>query len=120
LLTEIAKEDVSIFVTIVDQSLIVKPPTVMEEIYRRAVSKTVYNLVERYPRVNICLDRRYTNERQRYELETRIRESIQDLPQKVVMIQQENSISRKELQAVDAVSWAFFKNMNGITRVFMN
>ena len=59
--------------------------------------------------MNICLDRRYTNERQRFELETRIRESIQDLPQKVVMIQQENSISRKELQAVDAVAWAFFQ-----------
>jgi hypothetical protein len=25
------------------------------------------------------------------------------------MIQQENSISRKELQAVDAVAWAFFQ-----------
>ena len=109
LLTEIAKEDVSIFATIVDQSVIVKPPAEMEDIYRRAVSKTVYKLVEQYPRVNICLDRRYTNERHRFELESKIRESIQDLPQKVVMIQQENSISRKELQAVDAVAWAFFQ-----------
>jgi transcriptional/translational regulatory protein YebC/TACO1 len=109
LLTEIAKEDVSIFATIVDQSVIVKPPAEMEDIYRRAVSKTVYKLVEQCPRVNICLDRRYTNERHRFELESKIRESIQDLPQKVVMIQQENSISRKELQAVDAVAWAFFQ-----------
>ncbi|GAP13551.1 hypothetical protein LARV_01306 [Longilinea arvoryzae] len=109
LLTEIAKENVSIFATIVDQSVIVKPPAEMEEIYRRAVSKTVYKLVEQCPRVNICLDRRYTNERHRFELESKIRESIQDLPQKVVMIQQENSISRKELQAVDAVAWAFFQ-----------
>ena len=109
LLTEIAKEDVSIFATIVDQSVIVKPPGEMEDIYRRAVSKTVYKLVEQCPRVNICLDRRYTNERHRFELESKIRESIQDLPQKVVMIQQENSISRKELQAVDAVAWAFFQ-----------
>lgn len=109
LLTEIAKEDISIFATIVDQSVIVKPPAEMEDIYRRAVSKTVYKLVEQYPRVNICLDRRYTNERHRFELESKIRESIQDLPQKVVMIQQENSISRKELQAVDAVAWAFFQ-----------
>lgn len=109
LLTEIAKEDVSIFATIVDQSVIIKPPEQMEDIYRRAVSKTVYKLVEQCPRVNICLDRRYTNERHRFELESKIRESIQDLPQKVVMIQQENSINRKELQAVDAVAWAFFQ-----------
>lgn len=109
LLTEIAKGDVSIFATIVDQSVIIKPPVEMEDIYRRAVSKTVYKLVEQCPRVNICLDRRYTNERHRFELESKIRESIQDLPQKVVMIQQENSVSRKELQAVDAVAWAFFQ-----------
>lgn len=109
LLTEIAKGDVSIFATIVDQSVIIKPPVEMEDIYRRAVSQTVYKLVEQCPRVNICLDRRYTNERHRFELESKIRESIQDLPQKVVMIQQENSVSRKELQAVDAVAWAFFQ-----------
>ncbi len=109
LLTEIVKEDIAIFATIVDQSAITKPPSEMEEIYRRAVSRTIYKLVERFPRVNIFLDRRYTNERHRYELESKIRESIQDLPQKVVMIHQENSINRKELQAADAVSWAFFQ-----------
>ncbi len=109
LLAEIVKEDVAIFATIVDQSLIVKPPIEMEDIYRRAVSKTVFKLVERCPRVNICLDRRYTNERHRFELESQIRESIQNLPQKVVLIRQENSTNRKELQAVDAVAWAFFQ-----------
>jgi len=109
LLEAIAKQDVSILTTIVDQSVIVKPPEEMEEIYRQAVAKTVYHLVERCPRVNICLDRRYTNERHRFELETQIRESIQDLPQKVVLIRQENSMSRKELQAVDAVAWALFQ-----------
>lgn len=120
LLTEIAKGDVSIFATIVDQSVIIKPPVEMEDIYRRAVSKTVYKLVEQCPRVNICLDRRYTNERHRFELESKIRESIQDLPQKVVMIQQENSISRKELQAVDAVAWAFFQKYERDNASFYN
>jgi len=109
LLEVIAKQDISIFATIVDQSVIVKPPEEIEEIYRQAVARTVYRLVERYPRVNICLDRRYTNERHRFELESQIRESIQDLPQKVVLIRQENSTSRKELQAVDAVAWALFQ-----------
>jgi hypothetical protein len=81
----------------------------MEVIYRQAVAKTVYKLVECYPRVNICLDRRYTNERHRFELESQIRESIQNLPQKVVLIRQENSTNRKELQAVDAIAWALFQ-----------
>lgn len=120
LLEVIAKEDISIFATIVDQSVIVKPPEEMEEIYRQAVARTVYRLVECYPRVNICLDRRYTNERHRFELESQIRESIQDLPQKVVLIRQENSTSRKELQAVDAVAWAIFQKYERDNAVFYN
>jgi len=109
LLEAIAREDVSILTTIVDQSVIIRPPPEMEEIYRQAVARTVYHLVERWPRIHICLDRRYTNERQRFALETEIREAIQDLPQKVVLIRQEDSINHKELQAVDAVAWAIFQ-----------
>ena len=109
LLEAIAREDVSILTTIVDQSVIIRPPPEMEEIYRQAVARTVYHLVKRWPRIHICLDRRYTNERQRFALEAEIREAIQDLPQKVVLIRQENSINRKELQAVDAVAWALFQ-----------
>lgn len=120
LLTEIAKEDILIFATIVDQSVIGKPPKEMEEIYRQAVSMTIYKLVEQYPRVNICLDRRYTNERQRFKLESQIRESIQDLPQKVVLIRQENSTSRKELQAADAVAWALFQKYERDNASFYN
>jgi hypothetical protein len=109
ILEAINKEDVYILTTIVDQSVIIKPPLEMEQIYRQAVAKTIYHLVERWPRINICLDRRYTNGRHRFALESEIRETIQDLPQKVVLIRQENSINRKELQAVDAVAWAVFQ-----------
>ena len=109
LLEAIAREDVSILTTIVDQSVIIRPPPEMEEIYRQAVARTVYHLVERWPRIHICLDRRYTNERKRFALEAEIREAIQDLPQKVVLIRQEDSINHKELQAVDAVAWAIFQ-----------
>jgi len=120
LLAAIARQDVSVYSTIVDQSVIVKPPDRLEEIYRRAVSNTVYHLVARYPRLNICLDRRYTNARHRFELETQIRETIQELPQKVVLIRQENSMSRKELQAVDAVAWAVFQKYERNNDVFYN
>ena len=80
-----------------------------EEVYRQAMARAVYRMVERFPAIGICLDRRYTNENLRYLLEKRIREDIQDLPQKMVLIRQENSSARKELQAVDAVAWAFFQ-----------
>jgi hypothetical protein len=108
-LKEIVKEDVTIMANIVNQKVIRKPPNEMEEIYRRTVSRTVYQLVECWPRINICLDRRYTNKHQRFFLEQHIRETIQNLPQKVVLIRQENSVNCKELQAADAIAWAFFQ-----------
>ena len=108
-LQEIVKQDVSILATIVNQNAIQTPPKKMEEIYRKTVARTIYRLVERWPRINVCLDQRYTNKHQRFDLEQRIRETIQDLPQKIVLIRQENSVNRKGLQAVDAVSWAFFQ-----------
>ena len=108
-LKEIVKKDVSILAAIVNQNVIETPPKAMEEIYRKTVARTIYRLVERWPRINVCLDQRYTNKHQRFALEERIRETIQDLPQKIVLIRQENSVNRKELQAVDAVSWAFFQ-----------
>jgi len=45
----------------------------------------------------------------RFLLEKRIRQVIEDLPQKIVLISQEESSSRKGLQAADAVAWAFFQ-----------
>ena len=77
-----------------------------------SVAHTIYRLVERWPRINVCLDQRYTNKQQRFTLEEQIREAIQDLPQKIVLVRQENSIHRKELQAVDAIAWAISKSMS--------
>jgi len=120
LLEEISKQNISIFSTIVNQQLILKPPKKMEDIYRKAVSNTIYQLVERFPRINIFLDQRYTNKHHRFELETTIRETIQDLPQKIVLIQQEDSLKRKELQAADAVAWALFQKYEHKNSSFYN
>lgn len=120
LLEEISKQNISIFSTIVNQQVIVKPPDKMEDIYRKAVSNTIYRLVESFPRINIFLDQRYTNKHHRFELETTIREAIQDLPQKIVLIQQEDSLKRKELQAADAVAWAFFQKYEHNNADFYN
>ncbi len=109
LLKEISKQNISIFSTIVDQRIIKIPPKKMEDIYRKSIAKTIYHLVEQYPQITVCLDRRYTNKSHRLELEIEIRKKIQDLPGKIVLIQQEDSVKRKELQAADAVAWAFFQ-----------
>jgi len=109
LLGELVKEDIQIVAVIVDQKAVVRPPRDGEEIYREAVSRAVHTLVERWPRIQICLDQRYTNDKLRFELEKRIREEIIDLPQKVVLIRQLNSQTQRGLQAADFIAWAFFQ-----------
>jgi hypothetical protein len=109
LLQAIAQEPVTIVAVIVDKRDIVRPPKDPEEIYRDAVTRAVRHAVARWPRIDVCLDKRYTAKRLRYELEKAIREGIVDLHQEVVIIRQEDSIACKELQATDYVAWAFFQ-----------
>jgi len=109
LLGELAKEDIEIVAVVVNQKVIGRPPKDGEEIYRKAVSRAVYHLVERWPRIQICLDQRYTNDQLRFELERRIREGIVDLPQKVVLVRQLSSQGQRGLQAADFIAWAFFQ-----------
>ena len=119
MLQTIAEQDVRVVAVIVDQKAISRPPKDSEEIYRWAVTRAVYHLVELFPRIEICLDRRYTNEKLRHALERHIREGIEDLHQKLVLIYQESSYMRKELQAADSVAWAFFqKYERGDTRFY--
>lgn len=109
LLQTLAKEEIAIIAVVINQSAILYPPKEAEISYRLAMTRAVYHLVKRFPRIEICLDKRYTSEHMRYLLEKGIREGIEGLPQKMVLIRQENSSSRKELQAVDAIAWAFFQ-----------
>lgn len=109
LLNEIAKQDVNIIAVIVDQTVIGQPPDNTEEIYKKAATLAIYRLVEKFPAVHISLDRRYTKVNLRDELEQYIREGIQNLQHTVVLIRQESSYIHKELQAVDAIAWAFFQ-----------
>ena len=109
LLQAIAQEPVAIVAVVVDKRAIVRPPGDPEDIYREAVTRAVRHAISRWPRIDICLDKRYTTKRLRYRLEKEIREGIADLHQEVVIIRQEDSISHKELQAVDYVAWAFFQ-----------
>jgi hypothetical protein len=110
LLQAIAQEPSAIVAVIVDKRDIVRPPEDPEDIYREAVTQAVRHAVARWPRIDVCLDKRYTTKRLRYGLEKVIREGIADLHQEVVIIRQEDSIACKELQATDYVAWAFFQN----------
>lgn len=109
LLSEIAEKDITIVATIVDQSSVRIPPKDMEDIYRQAAAWTVRRLAERFPRLDLCIDKRYTNAHLRRLLEKAIRDEVESLPHQNILIQQEDSISRKELQAADAVAWAIFQ-----------
>lgn len=109
LLSEIAEKDITIVATIVDQYAIRIPPKDMEEIYRQATAWTVRRLAEDFPRLDLSIDRRYTNAHLRHLLEKAIRDEIENLPRQNVIIQQENSVLRKELQAADAIVWAIFQ-----------
>lgn len=109
LLTAMAREPIEIFSVIVDRRIIEQPLKDPEDIYRWAVARLVAKLVKRYPCIEIVLDRRYTKEHSRYLLERTIREGISSLPQRYVMIRQEDSLLAKELQAVDFIAWALFQ-----------
>lgn len=111
LLKDLVKEDIQIVAIAVDQKAIVRAPDNKEGIYRKAVSRAVYHLVERWPRLQICLDQRYTSDSLRFELEKQIREEIVDLPQKVVLIRQLNSQAQRGLQAADFVARVFFSEI---------
>ena len=105
----IAGERVAILAIIVDKRAILRPPKDSEDIYRQAVGYAVHCAVKRWPRLELCLDKRYTNATLRHRLEKAVRERIAELYQEVVLIRQEDSVVHKELQAVDFVAWAFFQ-----------
>lgn len=105
ILEAIVAEDVSIITVVVDKRGLIKPPKDPEDLYRQAVAKTVRLCVERWPRLDAVLDKRYTHEHLRQKLEWRTREAIADIPGQVVVIRQEESTRVKPLQAADYVAW---------------
>jgi hypothetical protein len=109
LLQDLINEDIHIIAVSVNQKTFKNKLQDNEDIYRKAVSRAIYHLVKRWSRIQICLDRRYTNNRLRFNLEKHIREEISELPQKIVLIQQLNSQSNKGLQVADFIAWSFYQ-----------
>lgn len=109
LLTALSKQPIELYALIVDRQVIEHPTKDPEDIYRWAMARLVAKLVERYPQIEIIVDKRYTKADLRYRLERSMRQGIADLPQRYVLIRHEDSILWKELQAVDFIAWAFFQ-----------
>ena len=118
LLQALAEEPANIITIIVDKSAIVRPPADPEDMYRKVISLAIAHAIRRWPRLDVCLDRRYTALRLLDQLERRIRETLVGLPQEEVIIRQEDSVSRKELQAADYISWAVFQKYEHDDRRF--
>jgi hypothetical protein len=109
LLDAIALRGVDIIAVVVDKARITRLTVDAEDVYRQAATRAIKHCVERWPRMTCSLDKRYTKQALRYRLEEAIREGLVDVPQEVVLIWQEDSRTRKALQAVDCVAWAFFQ-----------
>jgi len=104
-LSALSQAECEIYVTAVDKRGITARQG--EVLYRAAVARVVRHCVERHPRINLCLDKRYTNRTQQAQLEHAIRESIAHVSTQVVLIEQRDSWAVPGLQAVDFVAWAF-------------
>lgn len=103
----LAEEEVSLYIVVADKLSYKKLRG--EELYREVVAKVVRHCVERAPHLQVILDRRYSNIKQRTELEQHIRETVADIRDQVVLITQADSTQQVELQAVDFVAWAFWQ-----------
>ncbi len=103
-LTAIGQEPNHIYAVVVDKQG--AKPAQSELIYHWAIGQLILHAVREHPNLHIYLDKRYTNRRQRLELEETIRQMIADVPRQIVVIEQVDSTAYPGLQAVDFVAWA--------------
>lgn len=87
------------------QKDVIKP----EQLYQSVVGRCALHAVRRNPRIDLWLDKRYTDDFQKRELEGAVREAIAVVPGNIVRVFQEESHVVKELAAPDFVAWAFMQ-----------
>jgi hypothetical protein len=101
--------NIDVVAVVVDKNVVLRPPADREDIYREVATRAVYACVQRWPRPEVHLDKRYTKQSLRDALERVIREGIATVPHEVVILRQDDSQMRKELQAADFIAWAFYQ-----------
>ncbi len=80
-----------------------------EALYQHLVAQCAFHTVKLHKRIDLFVDKRYTNKKQQQELEKEIREAIASIPGNVVRVFQEESHVVKELTAPDFVAWAYMQ-----------
>lgn len=106
ILSSVASLDVTLIVVVRDKLALSRFPKNPEDLYSQTVARVIRHCVERWPQVEVVIDKRYTQQHLRIKLEWRIRSVIADLPGQTVLIRQADSQTVKGLQAVDYVAWA--------------
>jgi len=77
-----------------------------ESVYRLAMAKTIWHCARDFPQLHVIIDKRFTIQQQRTELETAIRQMMIPVSNQLILISQENSMDHPGLQAVDFIAWA--------------
>lgn len=106
MLSKIARLDVALLVVVQDKKDLSKFPKAPEDLYRQIAAHTVRLCVERWPLLEVVLDKRYTQQHLRTKLEWQIRQCVTDIPEQAVVIRQVESQREKGIQVVDFVAWA--------------
>ncbi len=107
---------VSIFAVEVDKSVIVKPPRDTEDLYAWATSSLIRTCLKKFPRLELHLDKRYSNPGRQVWFERRIRDKLVDMSGISLTLLQEDSMTSKHLQAADFLAWAAGKQARGDDR----
>jgi len=106
-LNDVAALNIEIVAVILDKQK-AKRPREPEDWYRLACSRALQHCLERYPKFEVTLDRRYTNPHLQGRLVDALMHGAVDLNHSVAigyaMSQQE-----KAIQVADAVVWAIFQ-----------
>ena len=106
ILAAVEREEVSIVAVATGMPAIRGGKWDPEATYRHAVTRAVGICLERWPRLIMTLDKRYTQKYLREKLEVAIREGATGTPENVLVIRQEDSRRSKGLQVADFVAWA--------------
>jgi hypothetical protein len=117
-LREIAELTVSINVVEVDKSVIIKPPRDTEVIYITAVSNLIQACLHKFPRLELHIDKRYSNPLRQIWFERWIRDQLLDISGISLTMVQNESTSCKPLQVADFVAFSAGRRVRGDDRLW--
>ncbi len=83
LLRSLAAEEIEVIAAVLDKRSILRPPEEPESLYRALLGHVVCLCLKRHSRLQLWLDKRYTNRAARDALEAQLREAVVDIPEQV-------------------------------------